>query len=246
MNTRTFLFLVVFLIVAQSAFCAPKDKTHKSKDKGKYKTWVAENQVGLEGAKNKVIKYIQKNDPDTTRAIKELLEPVKDKCPQVDKVPQLLNDVYECVKNTTVGSGTVCSTIQKTIETCYGPLIELVGNCLPKESKELPLLVEKIILGGLKQVCTFTVEEFLELFAPCQSETNWSDVNSCNEVRAAVEEFGEKLPSTQVICSLLPKLKTCANDVHGRSCKNPITLRSFARVEESVLKETEPVCRGKN
>ncbi|XP_028146145.1 uncharacterized protein LOC114339677 [Diabrotica virgifera virgifera] len=244
MNTRTFLFLVVFLIVAQSAFCAPKDKKHKSK--GKYKTWVDQNQVELEGAKNRVIKYIQKNDPDTTRAINELLEPVKDKCPQVDKVPKLLDDVYGCVKNTTVGSGTVCSTIQKTIEKCYGPLIDLVGSCLPKESNELPLLAQKIIIGGLKQVCTFTVEEFLELFAPCQSETNWADVSSCNDVRAAVEEFEKKLPSTQIICSLLPKLKTCANDVHSSSCKNPITLRSFTRVEESVLKESEPVCRGKN
>ncbi|CAG9834922.1 unnamed protein product [Diabrotica balteata] len=247
--------LGLVVLAASCVVCAPK-----ANDGGRHRGVIEEADVQIGeivkpyiGERRLVSKALQKFLKDSDyQVIKDLSRDFnrhKDKCEDIEKkMNDTIEDLSDCLEGISIGSNTVCFTVRHAVEKCAKPVIELVSGCLPEESKELPALVERISLGLLKQACSSTVEEVLELFNPCQwkSFNNLEKIDSCNNLMTEVESWDHKnpLPTTENICKALPKLKKCSSDFHGQYCKNPVTLSSFAKFHKSIEDQTEKICHN--
>lgn len=138
-----------------------------------------------------------------------------------------IDGVSTCVENIELGSDTFCQLIRKNYAKCTKPIRDIVVGCLPPESRDLPLLGEKIIGAIIDQVCNSTVEEilgkfhngqtscnyvirfitkrkyallFTELFNPCVMEKELDEVAQCGDIKKTFIQHKNELPSKSLIC----------------------------------------------
>ncbi|XP_028146143.1 uncharacterized protein LOC114339675 [Diabrotica virgifera virgifera] len=241
----------LFVLAASCVVCAPNDGGKPRGVVEEADLQIAELVKPYIGERRVVSKALQKYLKDSDyQVIKDLtreFDKHKDKCADIEKkMNDTIDDLANCIEDITIGDSTVCATAQRAIEKCAKPVIELVSGCLPDESKELPALAEGVVLAIWKQACASTVEQVLELFNPCQwkSFSSLEKIESCKAVPTEVESWdhSKQLPTTENICTLLPKIKKCSSDFHGQYCKNPVTLSSFAKFHKAIETETEKIC----
>ncbi|XP_074026936.1 uncharacterized protein isoform X2 [Leptinotarsa decemlineata] len=171
----------------------------------------------------------------------------KDKCPDVEeKAENALGEIAECISDIELGSETFCSLIRNNWEKCSKPGLDAVASCLPEESKDLPYMFSKIIAAIVDEACNSTVEEILELFNPCGFDDEDSrELPECNEIVSTVASYKDKLPSKNLICSMLPKMRKCGI-AQNESCKNPITKRAGLHFQEAIESATKDDCDALN
>ncbi|CAG9863958.1 unnamed protein product [Phyllotreta striolata] len=175
----------------------------------------------------------------------EMADKTKKNCPDLDaKLNATMIEVQKCTEEIKIGPNTICTILKTNIVPCTKPVRELMVSCLPQESKELPLVLERIFITIIKQACSSTMEEILEFFNPCQFSKNVSSFPSCQEVANTVQTFRNKMPSKEFVCSLLPKLRTCSKDIHNATCTNIITRTVFLNLHQALEDNTKDVCNG--
>ncbi|KAG5894172.1 hypothetical protein JTB14_001867 [Gonioctena quinquepunctata] len=171
----------------------------------------------------------------------------KEKCPDVeDKLEKAVDEIAECITSIELGSETFCSLIRHNWNKCSKPGLDAVASCLPAESRDLPRMASKVILAVIDQACNSTVEQILELFNPCLMEEDIDEFAECTEILTSFKEHKDKLPSKNLICSLLPKMKGCKKAHQDASCKNPVTKQASALFSEAIEDATQEECNTLN
>ncbi|KAG5894171.1 hypothetical protein JTB14_001866 [Gonioctena quinquepunctata] len=171
----------------------------------------------------------------------------KEKCPDIeDKAEKAVDEIGECITNIELGSETFCSLIRHNWKKCSKPGVDAVASCLPAESRDLPRMASKVILAVIDQACNSTVEQVLELFNPCMMEEDIDKFAECTDIITSLKEQRDKLPSKNLVCSLLPKMKGCRKAHQDASCKNPVTKQASARFSEAIEDATQEECETLN
>ncbi|XP_056633118.1 uncharacterized protein LOC130442783 [Diorhabda sublineata] len=185
----------------------------------------------------------------TTRADYGLLDELskyidksRDTCQNFEqKLNVTVTEVIRCQDEIKVGGNTVCNTVKSIITKCTVPARQLLSDCLPLDTKELPRLTEKILIGFVNQACRVTIEELIEFFNPCQFKKRLSEFNTCKEMK---KELPTSFPNTKKVCDLLKLVKKCSNDVHSATCTNPVTLNAFAKFHKTIEDTTKDICEN--
>ncbi|XP_072388550.1 uncharacterized protein [Diabrotica undecimpunctata] len=177
----------------------------------------------------------------------KMAEKAKEKCPNIDdKIDEVGEKIVQCMDDIELGSETFCSLVKKNLAKCSKPLVDLITGCLPDESKDLPAMGEKIITAIVDEACHTTVEELLELFNPCFMEKEFVSVPACSEIKDVFVANRNKLPSKSLVCSMLPKVKSCVKGHVDASCKNPTTKRATLKFHEAIENAIKSDCDALN
>ncbi|XP_023019884.1 uncharacterized protein [Leptinotarsa decemlineata] len=169
------------------------------------------------------------------------------KCPNIEgKLEGVLDSITECITDIEIGSDTFCSLIRKNWAKCSKPLFDEVTNCLPVESKDLPHMFGKALFAIVDQACNSTGEQIMELFNPCGFQEDIRIFQKCEDVWNLLMGHKTVLPSKNIVCSMLPKLKNCAMAHERSSCRNPITREGNNQFYEAVVGATKDDCDGEN
>ncbi|XP_057668470.1 uncharacterized protein LOC130901265 [Diorhabda carinulata] len=172
--------------------------------------------------------------------IRKYVDRSRDTCQNFEqKLNQTRTDVMICRKEIKVGENTVCNTLQSFVLKCTVPVRQLLNDCLPLDTKEIPGLIEKIINGLVNQACGLTLEEMIEFLNPCQFKKNALEFKSCQDLK---KDIPRNFPSTKKVCDLLKQAKKCSYDVHTATCTNPITLNVFAKLHKTIEDSTDEIC----
>ncbi|XP_056647900.1 uncharacterized protein LOC130452563 [Diorhabda sublineata] len=178
--------------------------------------------------------------------LEELGKKAKAQCPNIEtQIEEVGSQIESCIEDIELGSDTFCSLMKKNLAKCAKPGVDLISSCLPAESKELPTIAIKVVSAIIDQACRSTVEEILELFNPCILETDISTISACTEIKTVLEEHRNKLPSKSLVCSTVPKVKSCSKAHREASCKNPITNRVAANFQDAIEASIKDVCDNK-
>ncbi|CAG9834924.1 unnamed protein product [Diabrotica balteata] len=179
--------------------------------------------------------------------IVKMVEKAEDKCPNIEeKIEGVVDKVDQCMDEIELGSDTFCSLVKNNLAKCSKPLVDLITSCLPDESKDLPPMVQKIITAVVDEACHTTVEELLELLNPCIIDKEFVSVPACSEIKDVFVANRNKLPSKSLVCSMLPKVKTCVKGHVEASCKNPTTKRATLKFHEAIDNAIKSDCEALN
>ncbi|CAH1101388.1 unnamed protein product, partial [Psylliodes chrysocephalus] len=172
---------------------------------------------------------------------------IKEKCPDIeDKIEHTMDRVGECVEAVDLGSDTFCSLIRKNFVKCMKPAKELITGCMPQESKDIPEMIEKMMMAMIDQACSSTVEEMLEMLNPCKMEKDPQTFPACKEVMTTMEQYKNKLPSKAMICQTMPKMRMCMKAVLDASCPNQITKNAHMKMQDAIDKAMKDDCDALN
>ncbi|XP_074026937.1 uncharacterized protein [Leptinotarsa decemlineata] len=175
----------------------------------------------------------------------KLIDMSKDKCPDIEKkLETTSNEIEACIREVKLGSNTLCSFVRKSWKKCTKIGIDAVSGCLPAEAKNIPRLLVNIIWAVVDQACRSTFEETLELFNPC-AFTKGSNTTECTEIKQDLRSHRQKLPSTNFVCSFIPKVRSCV-EIHEAPCKNPITKQAALHYLDAVEKTSKDDCESLN
>ncbi|XP_072388551.1 uncharacterized protein [Diabrotica undecimpunctata] len=174
----------------------------------------------------------------------KMVEKAQEKCPNIEeKIDDVVDKVDKCMDEIELGSDTFCSLVKNNLAKCSKPLVDLITSCLPDESKDLPVMGQKIITAVVDEACHTTVEELLELLNPCVIEKDFVSVPACSEVKDVFVANRNKLPSKSLVCSMLPKVKSCVKGHVEASCKNPTTKRATLKFHEAIDNAIKSDCK---
>ncbi|CAG9834927.1 unnamed protein product [Diabrotica balteata] len=177
----------------------------------------------------------------------KMAEKAKAKCPDLEeKLDDISEKIEKCVDDIELGSETFCSLVKNNLARCAKPAIDLIASCLPEESRDLPVLGQKIVVAVVKQACSSTVEEILELFNPCALEKDFASFPACREIKTVIDEHRNKLPSKSLICSTLPKVRNCAKAHIEASCQNTITRQAALKFHDAIDAALKDDCDALN
>ncbi|XP_074026934.1 uncharacterized protein [Leptinotarsa decemlineata] len=189
-------------------------------------------------------------DKFNTTIIYDLLKLAKkaeEKCPDIEgKIEGAIDQILECITDIELGADTLCSLIRNNWEKCSKPGWDAVASCLPAESKDLPHLFGKVFFALVDQACNSTVEQILELLNPCGLKNNYETFPECKDVLKTFTSHKNELPSKSLVCSMLPKLKNCAEAHDKAGCENPITRQASNQFFEAVEDATKDDCDAIN
>ncbi|CAG9863956.1 unnamed protein product, partial [Phyllotreta striolata] len=177
----------------------------------------------------------------------KLADKVNEKCPHLeDKLDSVGEKVSACIENIELGSKTICTLVKENFMQCFKPVRDVMVSCMPEESKDLPVMVGKVIVALVNTACQSTVEEVLELFNPCQMQAmhheNFSKTPACKQVKTAIVQHKNKLPSNSLICEILPKMHTCEEAVMQQVCKNSVTRNIVTKFHNAVENSLKTEC----
>ncbi|XP_028143500.1 uncharacterized protein LOC114337290 isoform X1 [Diabrotica virgifera virgifera] len=177
----------------------------------------------------------------------KMAEQTKAKCPDLEeKLDEVSEKIEKCVDDVELGSETFCSLINKNLVKCTKPAIDLIASCLPEESKDLPVMLEKMLAAVVKQACSSTVEEVLELMNPCALEKDFASYPACKEIKTVIDEHKNKLPSKSLICSTMPKVRNCAKAHIEGNCQNTITRQAALKFHDAIDAALKDDCDALN
>nr|XP_023023452.1 uncharacterized protein LOC111511653 [Leptinotarsa decemlineata] len=226
---KTFVLLAVFLFATSWA------------EESKESSSLEEEDV------KEIAKYVQdKFNSTIVFDIMTLIKKTEDKCPDIEeKLERAGEEIGECIEQIELGSETFCSLLRKNGQKCTKPGVEAIASCLPEESKELPAMLSKIIWVVIDQACNSTVEEILELFNPCVMNKEANKSPECTAVKDTIVSHKDQLPSKSLICSLVPKVKSCAAK-HEGGCTNPITKNANLHFQNAIEDAIKDDCDALN
>ncbi|XP_072388553.1 uncharacterized protein [Diabrotica undecimpunctata] len=177
----------------------------------------------------------------------KMADQTKAKCPDLEeKLDDVSEKIEKCVDDIELGSETFCSLIKKNLGKCSKPAIDLLASCLPEESKDLPVMLEKMLVAVVKQACSSTVEEVLELMNPCALEKDFASYPACREIKTVIDEHKNKLPSKSLICSTIPKVRNCAKAHIEASCQNTVTRQAALKFHDAIDAALKDDCDALN
>ncbi|CAG9834928.1 unnamed protein product [Diabrotica balteata] len=177
----------------------------------------------------------------------KMADQTKAKCPDLEeKLDEISDKIEKCVDDIELGSETFCSLIKNNLGKCTKPAIDLLASCLPEESKDLPVMLEKMLVAIVKQACSSTVEEVLELMNPCALEKDFISYPACREIKTVIDEHKNKLPSKSLICSTIPKVRNCAKAHIEGSCQNTVTRQAALKFHDAIDAALKDDCDALN
>ncbi|XP_018568653.1 uncharacterized protein LOC108908944 [Anoplophora glabripennis] len=176
-----------------------------------------------------------------------LINKTESRCPGIEeKLDKAVGEVGECLDDIDLGEDTICTVTRKNLEKCSEPITKILVDCLPEESKGLPILGIKILKAVLDQACNSTVEEILELLNACTLKKEFDYFDTCTSLKNTFQQYRDKVPSKSLVCSLMPNVKSCIKSHQEASCKNPVTRAVMVKFYDAIDIATASECQELN
>ncbi|XP_019868306.2 uncharacterized protein LOC109597117 [Aethina tumida] len=158
-------------------------------------------------------------------------------CPnRENEMKVALEQVEECAnKITNYNRNTMCNIFHTHFVECTKPLNKLFVDCVPEDAKGTPEFIFHAMARLNDYICTMDGEHIIELLNPCfwWGGTD-DDVNCVTNVMKKYSYMKDKMPTKVQLCHLLDELNVCLGDPLKKSCKNPVTRETYARIFQAI------------
>lgn len=95
---------------------------------------------------------------------------------------------------------TVCSLLQEHIPKCSAPAKEMLIECLPERSKEIPALISDIIKSVSRYVCRSDGEHLLEMLTRCGFKETRKFTFCKRRIASKLQQYENTFPSRRDLC----------------------------------------------
>jgi hypothetical protein len=188
-------------------------------------------------ANSRYMQYLrERSQMERLRSQFEELCPGKD-----DELDDALAQLKECADEVDQNTETACSAIKNHFLRCSKPFLELLENCVPEKSKEVPKLVFHAVNSGISYLCKTDGEHIFELANMCVFKTDYRMMRCERRIKSKLQQFQKNSPTKTDICEMANSYKPCLYNHLQSSCGNRITREAFTGLFDAMTSPCKTV-----
>ncbi|KAL3269578.1 hypothetical protein HHI36_008642 [Cryptolaemus montrouzieri] len=189
------------------------------------------------------LKYLQAYLQER-QAISELGDKVEEVCPgSKTKIEDAIDELKSCADKIDQTQETSCSIAKNRLPKCMEPIIKVVRDCMPAESKGLPDFFMKSVLKGVEYICKTDGEHIFELGNMCLYKQNPTSMTCKRKFQMRMQTYQRNGGGIGVedVCSMMDYMKPCLKSHLSLSCGSTITQEAVLGIYEAFMSNCRTV-----
>ncbi|KAK9890724.1 hypothetical protein WA026_012072 [Henosepilachna vigintioctopunctata] len=151
------------------------------------------------------------------------------------KLETAFDEMKTCADKIDETAETSCSILKNKAPKCIEPVMKVLKDCMPQQSKEVPQFMLNSLLKGVDYICKTDGEHIFELGNVCLHRQNPMTLTCKRKLTMRLQTYHRNGLGVNDICSLMKYMRPCLKTHFSYSCGSAVTQEAVLGLYDAFL-----------